>query len=113
MMLENNRRNPYIAGKTVSYERGFLDRKEILDLVETILSSQEQNVMVLYGQRRIGKSSILRRLEASLPSSRFLPIWFDLMGCEGQPLGQMLCEIAGTIAAEAGMNAYERDQFDN
>ena len=73
-------RNPYIAGKALSDEHGFFGREDIFRLVETALSSPAHNALVLFGQRRIGKTSILLQLRRHLPTPPFRPIYFDLMG---------------------------------
>jgi hypothetical protein len=61
--------NPYVAGSVLDGEEGFFGREDILRLVEDELRSPHQNAVVLYGQRRIGKTSILLQLERRLPSS--------------------------------------------
>jgi predicted AAA+ superfamily ATPase len=69
-------RNPYIAGKALGDERGFFGREDIFRLVENALSSPDQNALVLFGQRRIGKTSILLQLRRRLPSPPFRTIYF-------------------------------------
>src|SRR5829696_5375800 len=101
MTAKTGPRNPYIAGKALGQDRGFFGREDILRLVETKLASPDQNALVLFGQRRIGKTSILLQLQRRLASPLFLPIYFDLMDRARRPLGQVLFDIASTIAAEA------------
>jgi tetratricopeptide (TPR) repeat protein len=105
--------NPYIAGKSLGGQRGFCGREDILRLVETRLRTPDQGALVLYGQRRIGKTSILLQLQRRLPAPPFLPVYFDLMDRARRPLGQVLFEIAATIAAEAGMAAPDQALFDD
>ena len=93
-------RNPYIAGKALGDERGFFGREDIFRLVETALSSPDQNALVLFGQRRIGKTSILLQLRRHLPSPPFHPVYFDLMDQARKPLSTVLYELAATVAAE-------------
>jgi len=54
-------RNPYIAGKALGDARGFFGREDVFRLVETVLSSPDQNSIVLFEPRRIGKTSIKHR----------------------------------------------------
>ncbi|MBM3127783.1 MAG: hypothetical protein FJ009_04010 [Chloroflexi bacterium] len=61
-------RNPYIAGKALNDARGFFGREDVFRLVETVLSSPDQNSVVLFGQRRIG--SILLDLQTILDYTR-------------------------------------------
>jgi len=84
-----------------------------LSLVETVLSSPDNNAVVLFGQRRIGKTSILLQLQRRLPSPPFLPVYFDLMDRAHRPLGAVLAELAATIAVSAGMPTPIIENFDN
>jgi len=81
--------NPYIAGSALDGPAGFFGREDILRLVETELRAPQQNAVVLFGQRRIGKTSILLQLRRHLAESGFLPIYLDLMdgrsGRRGRP----------------------------
>lgn len=82
--------------------RGFFGRDDVFRLVEAVLSS-DQNAIVLFGQRRIGKTSVLLRLRHLLPFPPFRPVYFDLMDRARKPLGTVLYELAATIAAEFDM----------
>jgi tetratricopeptide (TPR) repeat protein len=104
--------NPYIAGRALGQGRGFFGRDDILRLVEARLTTPDQGAIVLFGQRRIGKTSILLQLLRRLPSPPFVPVYFDLMDRARQPLGTVLHDIAATLAAEAGMPAPEPAPFD-
>lgn len=97
--------NPYIAGRALGQDRGFYGRADVLSLVEATLRKPEQNALVLFGQRRIGKTSVLLQIRRRLPSPPFLTVYFDLMDRARQPLGQVLHDIAAAFAAEAGMPA--------
>src|SRR5215813_8887382 len=106
-------RNPYIAGRALGQQQGFFGRKDILRVVETKLNTVDQNALVLFGQRRIGKTSILLQLQRRLPSPPFLPVYFDMMDRARRSLGQVLFEIATTIAEEAGLASPDPTQFDD
>ncbi|KHD05416.1 hypothetical protein PN36_10380 [Candidatus Thiomargarita nelsonii] len=54
---------------------------------------------MLYGQRRIGKTSVLQELEARLPKEgAYYPIFFDLQDKAEWSLGRVLREIAHHIS---------------
>src|SRR5262249_23241554 len=113
-MTEKTRlRNPYIAGRALGQSNGFFDRESVFRLVETGLLSPEQNAVVLFGQRRIGKTSILLQLQRRLATLPFLPVYFDLMDRARHPLGQVLFEIGTKIAAQANIGPIESEQFDD
>lgn len=105
-------RNPYIAGKALGDARGFFGREDVFRLVQTALSSSDQNSVVLFGQRRIGQTLILLNLHSRLTSSRFVPVYFDLMDRARKPLGDVLYELAATIAQELHLPQPARDDFD-
>src|SRR5215212_710055 len=96
-------RNPYIAGRALGAERGFFGRRDVLNLVQTVLATPDQNAIVLFGQRRIGKTSILLQLRRRLPSPPFSPVYFDLMDRARKPLGTVLYELAATVASDVGL----------
>jgi hypothetical protein len=112
MMTSAASMNPYIAGRALGREHGFFGREDILRLVEARLTTPDQGAIVLFGQRRIGKTSILLQLLRRLPSPPFVPVYFDLMDRARQPLGLVLYDIAATLAAEAGMPPPDSELFD-
>ncbi|MBI3912776.1 MAG: tetratricopeptide repeat protein [Chloroflexi bacterium] len=105
-------RNPYIAGKALGDARGFFGRADVFRLVETVLSSPDQNSVVLFGQRRIGKTSILLNLRSHLPSPPFVTVYFDLMDRARKSLADVLYELAATIAQELQLPQPARADFD-
>ncbi len=106
-------RNPYIAGKALSGVRGFAGREDVFQLVQTVLGQSETNAIVLFGQRRIGKTSILLNLKERLPSPPFVSVFFDLQDRARKPLGEVLFELAQTIAQELGLPPPDRARFDD
>jgi Tfp pilus assembly protein PilF len=112
-MTRQRAHNPYIAGKALSQQRGFWGREDILHLVETELRSPDRNAVVLHGQRRIGKTSILLQLQRRLSSPSLLPVYFDLMDRAHRPLEDVLYELACAVASEAGMAPISRQSFDD
>jgi tetratricopeptide (TPR) repeat protein len=95
-------RNPYVAGKALGSDRGFFGRDDILRLVQEVFSSDNQSSIVLSGQRRIGKTSILLQLQRRLPRDRFCAVYFDLMDRAEEPLAVVLTRISLALAAESG-----------
>ena len=91
--------NPYIAGNPVGGTPNFVGRADVLREVLRVLRHPAQNAIVLYGQRRIGKTSILQQLAAQLPNEGpYHSVYFDLQDKAAWPLGRVLVEIARTIA---------------
>lgn len=89
--------NPYIPG--LPLELGselFLGREDIFRFVaENLFGSRR--MVVLTGQRRMGKTSLLKQLPLRLPSSA-VPVFVDCQGLEHRGLGNMLSHLSYIIA---------------
>ncbi|NOQ63910.1 MAG: AAA family ATPase [Methyloprofundus sp.] len=68
--MSSRYRNPYIAGNPVGNGGAFVGRADIMRDVLRIFSRHEENAIVLYGQRRIGKTSVLQYLKKSLSQDK-------------------------------------------
>jgi len=91
--------NPYVAGNPVGDSPAFVGRTDVLREVLRILRRPQDNAVVLYGQRRIGKTSILQNLAAWLSrSGPYRPVYFDLQDKAAWPLSRVLQELARAIA---------------
>jgi tetratricopeptide (TPR) repeat protein len=95
--------NPYVAGNPVGDSPAFVGRADVLREVVRVLRRPQDNALVLYGQRRIGKTSILQHLAAWLPrEGTYRPVYFDLQDKAAWPLGRVLQELVRTIAHALG-----------
>ncbi len=104
--------NPYIAGNPTTGPQ-FVGRDDILRQVERFLQNSHENALVLYGQRRIGKTSILLQLEQALEANQqYTPVYFDLQDRAGKPLPEVLYELAQRIAHKVNQPPPNREQFD-
>jgi len=95
--IMNKQGNPYIAGPSVT-GAAFYGRKDVFRFVNESLSQPQHRVIVLYGQRRIGKTSILLELPRHLPSDEFSCVYFDLQDRAKHPLPGVLHQLAVKIA---------------
>ena len=95
-------RNPYIVGNPLVSEEGFFGRQDILRWVERSLRKSTNNSLVLYGQPRIGKTSILLQLQQRLSQGHFCPVYFELMEQASRRFGDLLSDLAEKIAQTAG-----------
>jgi len=73
--------NPYIAGRVVGSDL-FYGRSDLITDIERTLAN---NCFLLYGERRIGKTSLQHQLRERLqnaddPTYRFIPAYIDLQG---------------------------------
>lgn len=98
--------NPYIAGNPVGGSEAFVGRTDILRTVLRVLKNPGENAIVLYGQRRIGKTSVLLELMRRLPhEGPYQPIYFDLQDKAALPLSTVLRELMQRIAAATSVPA--------
>jgi hypothetical protein len=111
--------NPYQVGEVITEPEAFYGRTE---LIEDILSGVENNHYILYGERRIGKSSLLHQLQRWLKKAaedgegaRFYPI---LISLQGVPQDGFFAELRNGIAGGTEVEmppvapgAYDAERF--
>ena len=106
--------NPYIAGNPVRGHTFFVGRTAILREVLKLLRNPHANAIVLYGQRRIGKTSILFELEQQLAESGdYLPVYFDLHDKSDLSLSEILYRLAEQVSRHLDGTTVDRDNFDS
>lgn len=102
--------NPYVTGNAVGGTPAFIGRDDVLRQVENILSHSHQNAITLFGQRRIGKTSVLKELEVRLGKKvHYQPIYFDLQGHVNKSLEFLLNELADTICQKLNQTKPQWD----
>jgi WD40 repeat protein len=96
-MISSPSPNPYIAGSPISGTEMFFGREDVFEFVRKTLTGQHRdNIVVLYGQRRTGKTSVLYQMHRRL-SDRYLCIFIDLHGLALDSLDGFLWELANYI----------------
>lgn len=94
--------NPYISGEPVRREEMFFGRRNLL---ARIVATLHNNSIMIHGERRIGKTTLLYQLAHALrqvqdPEYWFVPVFIDLEGTTEQRLFYALMEeIAHTVTA--------------
>jgi hypothetical protein len=92
--------NPYMAGKCVD-DSSFVGRIDVFQKVENILLDSQRNAIILYGEQRIGKTSVLLKLKTKLSKKgTYIPIYFDLHQQAQKHLKDILWELAYDIMEE-------------
>lgn len=105
--------NPYKAGPPVR-ESDFYNREALLDQVYSALGSS--NVILLQGQRRIGKTSFLHQLHNFLmekEGGNHLPFIFDMQMYIGDTLPQFQEHMARPIAKELKLPLPRLAEFES
>jgi tetratricopeptide (TPR) repeat protein len=92
------RANPYVIGTPIKDQTRFFGREDLFNFVRQMLHSQAK-VILLHGQRRIGKSSVLAQIPCQVGNENFTFVSFDLQGETGRPLDQILFDLTTKIAA--------------
>jgi tetratricopeptide (TPR) repeat protein len=89
--------NPYIAGAPVTEQRMFFGREDIFRWIGDSMAGQyADHILVVHGQRRVGKTSVLKQLGNRLPK-KYIPVFFDLQGRTHTTLDRFLWWLAREI----------------
>ena len=76
--------NPYVIGVPLTEQQEiFVGRTDIGARIEQLLLDRRRPPLLLYGQRRLGKTSLLNNLGRLLPST-IIPLFIDLQGPASQ-----------------------------
>ncbi|NIN70242.1 MAG: hypothetical protein GTO63_37300, partial [Anaerolineae bacterium] len=102
-------RNPYVVGKWVSHDH-FYGRER---LVDELLHGFE-NCFWVIGNRRIGKTSLLKQLEhLCQDSASYLGLYWDIEGCHSMgDLGEALVEAVETTREGLGLSLAGQEVTD-
>ncbi|MGD9094209.1 MAG: ATP-binding protein, partial [Anaerolineales bacterium] len=105
--------NPYTVGNPIKEQGGFFGRQDVFKKVMDVLRQPSSNGIVLYGQRRIGKTTVLLQLHRQFAKdARFTPVYFDLQDKASLSLGEVLYQLAQHIAAATDLPLPNPEEFD-
>jgi photosystem II stability/assembly factor-like uncharacterized protein len=97
--------NPYVFDSPITAKELLFGRDDIFrSLKEVLIDREQDNLMILYGQRRIGKTSILQQVGQRL-SEPYISVLVDLQSVPSDNLEGFLQDIASTI-----QQALQRDR---
>jgi tetratricopeptide (TPR) repeat protein len=91
----------------------FFGREDVFSWIERSLTGKYvDHILVLHGQRRVGKTSVLKQIPNFLPD-KYIQVFFDLQGRTGTTLDRFLwwiaSEIVRTIKREIGISLPKPD----
>lgn len=90
--------NPYIAGSPVKDAAMFFGREDVYAwLRQHLRGAYQDNAIVLYGERRSGKTSVLYQMKDKLGDPLYIPVLLDLQGMGLEGLDGFLWEVARKI----------------
>lgn len=112
-LLNNLPPNPYIIGIPIREAEKFFGREEVFNLIaENLL--QNVQLTLLYGQRRIGKSSVLNLIPTIIPQKisrdEFIFIEFDFQAIGTLPNAEILSRIAHEVLNKLEDLRYLEDE---
>lgn len=92
--------NPFVTGQPVK-GNDFFGRSDIIQKVFNFLRKKNEYNCLIYGQRRIGKTSLLRHLEMLINEKPNLQsVYINLQDKSDMLLKQLVPELAGQIALD-------------
>ena len=102
--------NPYVVGRPLAEADVFIGREDTFELVTANLQGAHQdNVVILIGQRRMGKTSILRRLPGYLGDG-YLPVLIDLQGLLGAGEASFFRDLTALVHDELAASGIRVDE---
>ena len=115
--------NPYVVGVPLTHQQEiFVGRTDIIARIEELLAAQDYPPLLLYGQRRMGKTSLLHNLKWLLPF-RIIALFVDLQGPVSNAsnhagflynIAKLMTKSAadqGVMLPELGLEALNTDPF--
>lgn len=91
--------NPYSTGTPILESRMFYGREEDMTILKENLTRSAKSVIVLYGQRRSGKTTLLLQLINATISDEYIPVLIDMQRVSYQiTIQSFLYKVASYIA---------------
>jgi ABC-type branched-subunit amino acid transport system substrate-binding protein len=100
-------RNPYIIGRPIDEREFLVGRESLFRFIEHNLRCGEQ-LILLHGQRRIGKSSLIRNVPKIVGLAGFVFVPFDLEYHSQEPLSSILAALSQEIVEHLEQLGVER-----
>lgn len=93
--------SPYNWGPPVKTQQMFYGRQEVFDWIyENISSPGQDNFLILHGERRMGKTSVLYQLRARPPTPQLICVFFSLELACTDSIGDLFYDMATEITSE-------------
>ncbi|MFM6529458.1 MAG: ATP-binding protein, partial [Dolichospermum sp.] len=102
----NNIKNPYIIGRPIYETENFFGRETLFNFINDNLEN-DQKTILLFGQRRIGKSSVLSQISRFIPEDRYFCVIFDLQDKDNLNLLDVLNYLAEKIIESPLVSDHE------
>jgi predicted transcriptional regulator len=105
--------NPYIVGTPIKTgSKLFVGRKDLIDFIQkNIKGSLQENIIVLIGHRRTGKTTLLKQLPVYLDNS-YIPVYIDIQGIIDPGMDAFFYLMATEIVSAMKVRGYDIDSPD-
>jgi hypothetical protein len=105
--------NPYIVGTPIKTgSKLFVGRRDLIDFIQkNIKGSLHENIIVLIGHRRTGKTTLLKQLPVYLDKS-YIPVYIDIQGIIDPGMDAFFYLLANEIVTAMKERGYDIDQPD-
>ncbi|MEH2153091.1 ABC transporter substrate-binding protein [Nostoc sp.] len=104
MTNKNTGINPYILGKQIDKPEEFFGREDLFTFIEDNLNA-DIKFLLLHGQRRIGKSSVLKQFAHNIDLQKFVFVYFDLQNHSNSSVRNILHDLAEEITEKLGLDS--------
>ncbi len=91
--------NPYSPGRPIQQQRLFFGREEALaSALNKLYSEGTSNALLVWGQKRIGKSSFLYHIQRSAVNADYIPVYNSLQSMSGDD-AELMYALTSNISA--------------
>jgi GTPase SAR1 family protein len=96
----------YIVGECINSDQNFFGRADLLAWLGSLWRIPDgKSTVVLIGQRRIGKSSLLHKIQRSeLDNTQLLPVYIDCQGIGDKSAYSFLATVSNAMSKKLGIN---------
>ncbi|MBN1484306.1 MAG: hypothetical protein JXA37_06245 [Chloroflexia bacterium] len=100
---------PYVTGTPLKTDKMFFGRQDVFDYVqEHLLGTYQNNIIVLHGQRRTGKTSVLYRLQEVMKDTHYA-VLLDVQGIAARSEAEFFYALSDEIAYALERGGIEID----
>ncbi len=90
--------NPFVASAEVYSDDIFFGRQDIINQVSDFVEESQNPLFIITGQRRIGKTSLLKRIENKLRKITDNVVYFTLQGENESPLYELATTVLSALS---------------
>ncbi|MBD3184634.1 hypothetical protein GF312_20305 [Candidatus Poribacteria bacterium] len=105
--------NPFIVDQPVSSDKMFVGRNNFIQFIQMRLSREKQGVIILLtGERKTGKTSMILQIERGILGERVLPVFVDIKNAKFTREEELLKWIARDIKEIISNRGFNTKDFD-